>query len=66
MLAYADQGTMVVDLHGQTAVPGLFEGHGHYTSFGGSLLMLDFRHARSFAEIVSMVECAVRDSEPCR
>ena len=47
--------TEVVDLDGQTAIPGLIEGHGHYTSYGGSLLILDFRYARSFAEIVSMV-----------
>ncbi len=47
--------TEFIDLGGQTAIPGLIEGHGHYTSFGGSLLILDFRHAKSFAEIVSMV-----------
>ena len=47
--------TTVVDLEGQTAIPGFIEGHGHYTSFGGSLLILDFRYAKSFAEIVSMV-----------
>ena len=48
--------TEVIDLAGQTAIPGLIEGHGHYTSFGGSLLILDFRYAESWAEIVSMVE----------
>ena len=47
--------TEVIDLNGQTAIPGFIEGHGHYTSFGGSLLILDFRYAKSFAEIVSMV-----------
>ena len=47
--------TEVIDLGGQTAIPGFIEGHGHYTSFGGSLLILDFRYATSFAEIVSMV-----------
>ncbi len=48
--------TEVIDLNDQMAIPGLIEGHGHYTSFGGSLMILDFRHAQSFAEIVSMVE----------
>ena len=52
---YVDDGTRSVDLAGQTAIPGFIEGHGHYTSFGGSLLILDFRYAKSFAEIVSMV-----------
>ena len=53
--AYVGEGTEVVDLNGQTAIPGFIEGHGHYTSFGGSLMILDFRYAKSFAEIVSMV-----------
>lgn len=53
--AYAGDATQVIDLQGQMLIPGLIEGHGHYTSFGGSLLILDFRYAQSFAEIVSMV-----------
>ncbi len=55
MLAYRGDDTDVVDLNGQMLIPGLIEGHGHYTSFGDSLLILDFRYAESFAEIVSMV-----------
>lgn len=62
--AYVSDDTEVIDLQGQTAIPGLIEGHGHYTSFGGSLLILDFRHARSFAEIVSMVEVAAKNTPP--
>ncbi len=54
--------TEVIDLAGQTAIPGLIEGHGHYTSFGGSLLILDFRYAKSFAEIVSMVAAAAAET----
>jgi len=53
--AYVGEQTEVIDLQGQTAIPGFIEGHGHYTSFGGSLLILDFRYAESFADIVSMV-----------
>lgn len=54
--AYIGEQTEIVDLDGQTAIPGFIEGHGHYTSFGGSLMILDFRYAESFSEIVSMVE----------
>ncbi len=61
---YIGDVTEVIDLAGQTAIPGFIEGHGHYTSFGGSLLILDFRYAQSFAEIVSMVEGAVAETEP--
>ena len=60
--AFVGEGTEVIDLAGQTAVPGLIEGHGHYTSFGGSLLILDFRHAKSFAEIVAMVADSARET----
>ena len=60
--AYIGDATDVIDLGGQTAIPGLIEGHGHYTSFGGSLLILDFRYANSWAEIVSMVEAKVPET----
>ncbi len=62
--AYIGDATEVIDLHGNTAIPGLIEGHGHFTSFGGSLLILDFRYAKSFAEIVSQVASAVNETEP--
>ena len=51
--------TRVIDLQGRTAIPGFIEGHGHYTSFGGSLMILDFRYAKSFDEIVAQVAEAV-------
>lgn len=56
--------TEVIDLGGQTAIPGFIEGHGHYTSFGGSLMILDFRYAESFAEIVSQVAAAAETTPP--
>jgi predicted amidohydrolase YtcJ len=56
---YIGETTEMIDLAGQVAIPGLIEGHGHYTSFGDSLLILDFRYAESFADIVDMVEGAV-------
>ncbi|MEX0706656.1 MAG: amidohydrolase [Woeseia sp.] len=56
--------TRFIDLGGQTAIPGFIEGHGHYTSFGGSLLILDFRHAESFAEIVAMVAESTKVTPP--
>ena len=56
--------TEVVDLAGRTAIPGFIEGHGHYTSFGGSLMILDFRYSRSFAEIVEQVAAATETTPP--
>lgn len=62
MSKYRGKQTEVIDLQGQTVIPGFIEGHGHYTSFGDSLLILDFRYAKSFAEIVSMVAEAAADT----
>ena len=59
---YRGDKTVVIDLHGQMVMPGFIEGHGHYTSFGGSLMILDFRYAKSWAEIVSMVAEAAADT----
>ncbi len=60
--SFVGEHTEVIDLAGRTAVPGFIEGHGHYTSFGGSLIELDFRYARSFAEIVSSVGQAMNET----
>ena len=62
MSKFRGDDTEVIDLQGQMVIPGLIEGHGHYTSFGGSLLILDFRYAKSFAEIVSIVANAAADT----
>ena len=35
--------TKVIRLNGQLAIPGFIEGHGHFTSLGQSMMMLDLR-----------------------
>ncbi len=62
IMRYRGDDTEIIDLDGQMVMPGFIEGHGHYTSFGGSLLILDFRYAKSFAEIVSMVAAAAAET----
>ena len=64
MAKYRGENTEVIDLEGQMVIPGFIEGHGHYTSFGGSLMILDFRYAKSFAEIVAMVAEAAAETPP--
>jgi len=62
--AYIGADTRVIDLDGQLAVPGLIEGHGHWMSYGASLMELDLRHAKDWDHIVGMVEEAVSEVEP--
>ncbi|MBT8079978.1 MAG: amidohydrolase family protein, partial [Gammaproteobacteria bacterium] len=59
---YIGNGTHIVNLEGTTAIPGFVEGHGHYTSFGGSLMILDFRYAKSFDEIIAQVAKAAEST----
>ena len=61
---YIGDETRVIDLGGMLAVPGLIEGHGHYMSWGASLMELELRHARSWEEIVARVAEAVESASP--
>lgn len=56
--------TQVIDLNGQLAVPGLIEGHGHFTGVGENRINLDFMNTKSWDEIVHMVAEAVEKAKP--
>ena len=60
--------TQVIELGGQVAVPGLIEGHGHFTGVGENRLYfergLDFMNAKTWDEIVQMVAQAVEKAKP--
>jgi predicted amidohydrolase YtcJ len=60
---YVGDGTEVIDLDGALAVPGLIEGHGHFTSLGRSKMILDLTKVGGFDEIVDMVAAAVSEAE---
>ena len=62
--AYIGDGTEVVDLAGQTAIPGFIEGHGHFLGVGGAQMQLRLAEARSWDEIVTMVAAAVEEAQP--
>jgi predicted amidohydrolase YtcJ len=61
---YIGPSTQVVDLAGQLAIPGLIEGHGHFTGIGENRINLDLMGVKSWDEIVHMVAVAVENAKP--
>jgi predicted amidohydrolase YtcJ len=62
--SYVGDATEIVDLGGALAIPGLIESHGHFTSLGQSLTILDLTKARSWDEIVALVAEAAGTAKP--
>jgi predicted amidohydrolase YtcJ len=56
--------TEVIDLEGRLTIPAFIEGHGHYTSLGQSMMVLDLTNAVNWDEIVALVADAARDAAP--
>jgi len=56
--------TEIIDLEGQTAIPGFIEGHAHFTGVGRAQLQLNLMNVANWDEIVGMVEVAVTNAEP--
>jgi predicted amidohydrolase YtcJ len=56
--------TKVIDLHGQLAIPGFIESHGHFTGVGNAHLELNLMNVQSWDEIVKMVAEAVDQAKP--
>jgi predicted amidohydrolase YtcJ len=58
------ESTEVIDANGEFVIPGLIEGHGHYSSLGRSLMNLNFINSKNWDEIVEMVKEKVDQSKP--
>jgi hypothetical protein len=56
--------TQVIDLAGRLVVPGFIEGHGHFTGVGLARLNLNLMKAKTWDEIVRMVEQAAKSAKP--
>lgn len=56
--------TRVIDLHGQLAIPGFIEGHGHFTGIGEYRMGLDLREAKTWNDIVAQVGRAAQNAKP--
>ena len=61
---YVGPATQVIDLHGQLAVPGLTDGHGHFLGVGEAQLDLNLMSTTSWDQIVAMVAQSVKTAKP--
>jgi predicted amidohydrolase YtcJ len=61
---YVGPNTRVIDLHGQLAIPGFIESHGHFTGIGEMKMELDLTTAKSWDDIVAMVADAAKQAKP--
>jgi predicted amidohydrolase YtcJ len=65
VLATGGAKTLVIDLHGRTATPGLIDTHGHYAESGSAELYdIDLEHATSVAEVARRVQARVATAKP--
>src|SRR5947209_3096197 len=53
--------TKVIDLAGKLAIPGLIDGHGHFTGVGEMKMSLNLRDAKTWDQIVAMVGAAAKE-----
>jgi predicted amidohydrolase YtcJ len=56
--------TRVIDLKGQTVIPGFSDSHVHLLAIGAARLGLDLQGTRSYREVVERVAGAVKDKKP--
>ena len=64
MLRYTGMETQVIDLKGMLTIPGFIEGHGHFYSFGTSLMELELRNAENWDAIIALVAAEVKNKKP--
>ncbi len=63
-IAYKGKNTRMVNLQGAFAMPGLIEGHGHFSSLGHSLRNLNLMNTTSFAQIRDLVSEKIKNTTP--
>ena len=64
MKRYVGTGTQVIDAGGQLVIPGFVESHGHFTGVGEAQLVLKLATARTWDDILAMVETAAKTAKP--
>jgi predicted amidohydrolase YtcJ len=64
MKRHIGQRTQVIDLAGRLVIPGFVEGHGHFNGVGLARMNLNLMSAKTWDEIVGMVERAAKTAKP--
>ena len=64
ILSLANSETRIINLEGQTAIPGLIEGHAHFMSYGYSMMKLRLNNLKNWSEIVALVKKSVATAKP--
>lgn len=62
-MKYKDDNTKVINAGDSFVMPGLIEGHGHFSGLGSSLMNLNFLRSKSWDDIVNAVEEKVKQSK---
>ena len=64
VLKYKGDSTKIIDAQDQFVIPGLIEGHGHFSGVGSSLQNLNFLRSKSWEDIVALVGEKVKEHVP--
>ncbi|MGH7602394.1 MAG: amidohydrolase [Gemmatimonadaceae bacterium] len=60
----ANSGTRVIDLHGETVLPGFTDAHAHLLGLGNELRQVNVAGSKSYAEVIERVKAWARDVKP--
>ncbi len=61
---WVGENTKIIDLKGNTMIPGFIEGHAHFMGIGYSEINLDLMNVKSYDELVAKVKDAVAKIQP--
>ena len=60
----ADTNTKTIDLKGNFVMPGIIEGHGHFSSLGNGLMNLNFLRSKNWDDIIAQVAERAKTAKP--
>lgn len=63
VLKLAGDSTKIIDANGAFVMPGIIEGHGHFSGMGQSLMNLNFLRSKSWDDIVKIVEERIKTAQ---